>query len=153
MNKELLKQPTTVDTHMGDSTVIKSANYGTTLELFEHDGDYFSVRLHGPEFHGAGRVYACPPTGLDTFFQDLANHWRGWSGKKEWASLEGELSLTATSDSTGHTSLVVRLKSGPYPFDWTLTAVLAIEAGQLEPLAKRISEFLSATGRGNSESQ
>src|SRR5690348_17557308 len=112
---------------MRDPTVIKSANHGTALELFDHNADYFSVRLNGPDFHGVGRVYAYPPTGLDTFFQDLAVHWRGWGGKMEWASLEGELSLTATSDSTGHTNLAVRLRSGPYPFDWTLTAVLVIE--------------------------
>jgi len=81
---------------------------------------------------------------LASFFSDLAAHWQGWSGKKEWGSLEGELSFTATSDSTGHTSLVVRLRSGPYPYDWTLTATLLIDAGQLEPIAKSMEGFLSA---------
>jgi hypothetical protein len=126
---------------MADSTIIKSANHGTALEFFDQEPDYFSVRLHGPDFHGAGRVYAYEPTGLASFFRDLAAHWRGWTGKKEWASLEGELSLCATCDSTGHTSLTVRLRSGPYPFDWSLSVVLLIEAGQLEQIASHIEQF------------
>src|SRR5688572_15692057 len=99
---------------MADSTIIKSANHGMALEFFDQEPDYFSVRLQGPDFYGAGRIYAYEPTGLASFFRDLAAHWRGWTGKKEWASLEGELSLCATCDSTGHTSLAVRLHSGPY---------------------------------------
>src|SRR5262245_4022895 len=103
--------------------VIQSANHGTVLEFSDSDGEFFSVRLHSPEFQGACRVYAYEPTGLGTFFRDLATHWRDWTERKQWSSLEGELSLSATSDSTGHTSLSVRLRSGPYPFQWSVSAV------------------------------
>jgi len=129
---------------MDSSAVIKSSHDGTSLEFSDHSGGYYLATLRGPEFHGGARVYADEPSHLAAFFRDLAAHWQGWSGQKEWGSLEGELSFTATSDSTGHTSLAVRLRSGPYPFDWTLTAVLLIEAGQLEPIAKKMEEFLIA---------
>ena len=129
---------------MDSSAVIKSSHDGTSLEFSDHSGGYYLATLRGPEFHGGARVYTDEPSHLAAFFRDLAAHWQGWSGQKEWGSLEGELSFTATSDSTGHTSLAVRLRSGPYPFDWTLTAVVLIEAGQLEPIAKKMEEFLIA---------
>ncbi len=123
---------------------IKSSHDGTSLVFSDFSGDYFQAALRGPNFEGSGRVYAYEPAHMAAFFRDLAAHWQGWSGQKEWGSLEGELSLTATSDSTGHTSLAVRMRSGPYPFDWTLTAMLLIEAGQLEPIAKKMQKFLIA---------
>lgn len=129
---------------MGSPAVIKSSHDGTSLEFSDHSAGYYVATLRGPEFHGSARVYADEPSHLVAFFRDLATNWRGWSGKKEWASLEGELSFAATCDSTGHTSLAARLRSGPYPFDWTLTAVLLIEAGQLELIAKQMEEFLIA---------
>ncbi len=123
---------------------IKSSHDGTSLEFSDFTGDYFKVCLRGPNFQGAGQVYAYEPAHMAAFFRDLAGHWQGWNGQKEWGSLEDELSLTAASDSTGHTSLAVRLRSGAYPLDWTLAAMLVIDAGQLELIAKQIEEFLSA---------
>ena len=127
---------------MNISVVIKSSHDGTSLEFAHLGGGYFQAALRGPNFQGCGKFYADEPSGLAVFFGDLAAHWQGWSGQKEWQSLEGELSFKATSDATGHTNLAVRLRSGPYPFDWTLTTVLLLDAGQLEPLAKRMEEFL-----------
>jgi hypothetical protein len=128
---------------MEHSTLIKSAHDGTTLEFSDRAGGYYRVSLSGPEMHGACRVYADEPAShLSGFFRDLATNWRGWQGKKEWSSLEGELRFAATSDSTGHTSLSVRLRSGPYPFDWSLSAVLLIEAGKLEQVASDIEKFV-----------
>ena len=129
---------------MHASVHIKSSHEGTSLEFSDYTGDYFQASLRGPSFQGCGRVYAYEPSHLAAFFRDLAAHWEGWSGKKEWGSLEGELLFAATSDSTGHTSLSVRLRSGAYPLDWTLTGVLLIDAGQLESIAKQMNEFLSA---------
>ena len=129
---------------MEHSATIKSAHDGTTVEFSDFTGGYYRVGLSGPDLHGVCQVYAYEPgTGPDKFFRDLATSWRGWQGKKEWSSLEGELRFSATCDSTGHTSLSVRLRSGPYPFDWSLSAVLLIEAGQLERVASDIEKFVS----------
>ena len=129
---------------MKDSITIKSAHGSNLMELFGCDGDYFKVTLSGPSVHGTAQVYSFEPrpTCLAGFFRDLAVHWRGWTGKKEWASLEGELALAATCDSTGHTSLRICLKSGPYSSDWSLSVGLAIEAGQLEGIAEQVESFI-----------
>jgi hypothetical protein len=128
---------------MEHSVIIKSAHDGTTLEFSSRSGDYYRVSLSGPGFHGACQVYAYEPgTGPDKFFRDLAANWRGWQGKKEWSSLEGELKFSATCDSTGHISLSVQLRSGPYPFDWSLSGVLLLEAGGLERIATDVEKFV-----------
>ncbi len=127
---------------MHPSVTIKSSHDGTSLEFSDRVGDYFVASLRGPGFHGCGRVYADEPSHLEGFYLDLAAHWQGWVGEKQWDSLEGELRFTATSDSTGHTTLGVRLRSGPYPYDWTLSAALLLDAGQLESIAKKMKEFL-----------
>jgi hypothetical protein len=128
---------------MENSTVIKSAHDGTTLEFSDRDGGHYRVTLTGPNFHGDCSVYAYEPAShISAFFQDMATNWRGWQGKKEWASLEGELAFAATIDSTGHISLSVRLRSGPYPYDWTLSIVLLLEAGGLEQIARQVERFI-----------
>jgi hypothetical protein len=128
---------------MEHSTVIKSAHDGTTLEFTDRDGDHYRVNLTGPNFHGDCSVYAYEPVAhLSGFFRDMATSWRGWQGKKEWSSLEGELKLAATIDSTGHISLLVRLRSGPNPFNWTISAVLLLEAGSLEQIAGQVERFI-----------
>ena len=127
---------------MAHSITIKSAHDGTTLEFSKDPEDYFRVSFNGPGCHGACLVYVGEPgTPPDKFFRDLASNWRGWQGKKEWSSLEGELRFSATCDSTGHVSLSARLRSGPYPFDWSLSGVLLLEAGSLERIALEIEKL------------
>jgi hypothetical protein len=128
---------------MSFSTIIKSAHNGTTLEFFDRESDYFKIRICGSDFQGAILVYSFEPTssGLTSFFRDLAVHWRGWQGKKEWSSLEGELKFAATSDSTGHISLSVQIRQGAGSFGWLLSAVLLIEAGNLEQLTHNIEKI------------
>ncbi len=44
------------------------------------------------------RVYLHPASGwreLEEFFAGLAADWRGWSGTREWTSLESDLSIEA----------------------------------------------------------
>ena len=65
------------------------------------------------------------------------------SGQKEWESLEGELSLKATSVFHRAHESGGPAKVGAIPIDWTLTKVLLIEAGQLEPIAKKMEDCLS----------
>jgi hypothetical protein len=127
---------------MDASVIIKSAHDGTALKLCNRSGEYFEVHLEGPNFRGATKVWDYEPAHLRQFFSDLAANWRGWDGKREWASIEGEMSLTATIDRTGHISLSVRIRSGPYPFDWTMSAVLLIEAGQLDQIAASVITFV-----------
>ena len=129
---------------MSDHVVIKSADRGAVLELCAPtSAGPFRARLRGEGFDGTVEVYElAPPIELAEFFRDLADHWRGWSGDKRWGSLEDHLCFTATSDSTGHTHLVVELRSGPF-YDWCLRGSLIIEAGQLEQIAAEVERFVS----------
>jgi hypothetical protein len=111
---------------METSVIIKSAHDGTTLEFSDLRGSYYRVSLMGPNFHGDCVVYGYEPASkLSGFFREMATSWQGWQGKKEWSSLQDELELAATIDSTGHISLSVRLRSGPFPLGWTLLLRLA----------------------------
>lgn len=122
---------------------IKSAHDGTALELFGRSGGYYRVRLAGPNFNGVASVYEYEPIYLKMFFSGLAANWKGWSGRKEWASLEGELSLSAVADSTGHINLSVRIRSGDFPFNWNLSATLLLEPGQLDQISASVRTFFA----------
>ena len=131
---------------MTNASIIKSAHGGTTLEFSDYVDGYYKVKLCGSDYNGTALVYADEAAHLGAFFRELATHWRGWEGKKEWGSLQGELGLAAAIDSTGHVSLSVRVHSGPYLYDWLLTATLLIEAGQLEQVAVLMEKFVSHDG-------
>ena len=128
---------------MGDCVIIKSAEHGVVFELQRtRRADTFHARLRGRGFDGRVEVYELgPPKQLAMFFRDLAVNWRGWRGDKQWAALEGALSLTANSDSTGHTRLNVRLWDGSV-HDWRLRGSLVIEAGQLDNIAAEVEAFV-----------
>jgi hypothetical protein len=130
---------------MEPAVTLKSAHGATTLEFFEREGDCFFVRVKGLAFEGTTRVYIHEPEYLKAFFADLTANWKGWAGNKEWASLEGELALSATMDKTGHVSLMVHLQSS-IGDEWTLSAKLDLEAGQLERIAQSVAAFVDGLG-------
>ncbi len=131
---------------MEHSVSIKSTQNDTVLEFSKHVGHHYEVCVRGPSFHAGTRVYDSEPAGLEGFFRDLAANRTGWFGSKEWASAEGEVSITASSDSTGHATLAVHLISGPYCFDWDLTTALLVPLAQLGTVASEMKVFLTGTG-------
>jgi Family of unknown function (DUF6228) len=67
------------------------------------DGELWSVTatLTSDGLEASRKVTAHYATGLDEligYLEDLAAHWRGWDGLKEYKSLEGELALSARHD-------------------------------------------------------
>ena len=91
-----------------------------------------SVRVENPGF-------GHPPTQL---LQALVPCWSGWEGKKSWYSMEGELEIDATSDRTGHITLLVRIP-GDSAVSWSALARVVIEAGQLEAVAQAAEAFFA----------
>jgi hypothetical protein len=126
--------------------LIQSARDEAALELAPLDEDFFLATLRSRGVSGAARVGTFMANGLGEFFRYFADNWRGWQGVKAWASLEGELSLTAESDRVGHVFLDVRLREGA-PARWTLEANLVLEAGMLTELAVHAQEFESKIRR------
>lgn len=133
---------------MTEIFTIASRDRGASLILSPLDGDYFSAQLIHPGLDAQARVGSYMCEGLGDFFAGMADDWKGWSGSRTWASLEGELRLSAESDRTGHVYLGAHLHDGA-PARWTVELGLIVEAGQLERLASMARAFeksvLSAT--------
>jgi hypothetical protein len=70
---------------------------------------------------------------LGTFFQRLADDWRGWGGARQWRSLEGQMEIDARHDGRGHVTLGVTLRRArqAYADDaWSARAVFMVDAGE-----------------------
>jgi hypothetical protein len=79
--------------------------------------------------------------GLPRLFEFISENWRGWEGERQWSSLEGEFSLTASSDKLGHIRLVFCLAPNVLEFGWKLKGEIELEAGGLEKLANDMTSF------------
>ena len=127
-----------------DPVFIKSADTSATLTFCDKEGEYFAVVYESPSVSVRRRVWGytdCPL--LVELFQSVAKEWKGWSGQKEWKSIEGEFSLSATSDKLGHVLLYICSNEFDGTEMWELKVQLALDASQTENIAKRISEFFA----------
>lgn len=120
--------------------------YGITFHSQEHDKNgwlaYYSVSLVAPTMRATIQVDNAPyGTTPADIFEQIANEWKGWEGDKTWGSLEGEFDLSATSDSTGHISLVATVYSGTFPPSSKMVSEFIIESGQLEKYKKNAETF------------
>lgn len=95
------------------------------------------------------RVYAHYATGwgeLADFFAGLAADWRGWSGMREWSSLESDFKIEARHD-YGHVQLHVTLHhalAGWGNHGWKASADLTLEPGeQLSRVADEMKDFVN----------
>jgi len=106
--------------------------------------ELYRVTLESPLMHASTDVYNSPyRIFLNDYFQDLANFWNGWEGKKECEAIEGEIHLAATISKLGHVNLEITLNIYGYPSDWVAFAKLDIEAGQLDKIAKEAKLFFT----------
>jgi hypothetical protein len=124
---------------------ICSARDGVVLTLSDFvyedgsaDSETFVVSVRGYQLGAEIKVSSVMAPNLADYFLDLSEHWRGWKGEKKWATLEGEFSLIATADSTGHTTLNYCMRSPYTGFHWELRGALELDVGQLESLAKNV---------------
>jgi hypothetical protein len=138
--------PRSVREHGMASFLIESSQDEAALELSSSDVVYFLATLRSRGVRGTARVGTFMSQGLAELFAHFANNWKGWEGSKDWASLEGELSISARADSLGHIFMNVRLRDGA-PAKWTLQAELILEAGALPMLANRARDFETAVVR------
>lgn len=125
---------------MMESFTIQSRDPGTSLTLRSHDSDYLAAEIRSAGLDATAKVSTYLANGFAAYFLRLATDWRGWSGQREWASLEGDLALTAECDRAGHVYLHVHLHDGA-PARWEVGAELVLEAGQLERLASEARTF------------
>ena len=80
---------------------------------------------------------------LSALFRDLADALGGFEGEREYASLEGQLSLRCTHDGRGTVSCAVTL-ARPAPPKWSFSAHLDLGAGaHLERIASEFEAFVT----------
>jgi len=113
----------------------------TVLRCSEGETD-FEVAVKTPWFSGVAPASTYFNGSPAVMFCEMASAWAGWKDKKKWSDLEGRVEFSATSDSTGHVSLTVKLVGQDY--DSSLLVVLKYDAGQLDGMAKAISQLLGA---------
>jgi Family of unknown function (DUF6228) len=132
-----------------ESFTIKSASDAASLEFFDREPadtnlpiEEFWVRITDVNLS----IAAVVDGGYDhqhpgSFFMEMAQLWKGWPGELSWESLYGELALQATQDHSGHISLRIKMCRGHYEYDWSFVYTLAMEAGQLESIARLSALF------------
>ena len=133
---------------MNKAATLRSVQDGTTVTFrdaarsrYEPGVGKFVVHVRGPAIEASATVDGYMSEGLPRLFREMARSWTGWKGAKEWQSLEGELKLSAESDSLGHVTLRVSLRSGHYAYGWRIEIGLLLEAGQLEDTAHAIESW------------
>lgn len=130
-----------------DSVVIKSSGDFAEFRMSERNGllrsagsEFYRVTLEATDIKISVKVYAFDPFDKSfwSYFEDLANNWRGWESEKQWSSLEGEFKVSSESDSLGHIRMGFALES----FDkWNAQIIINLDAGQLEDIAQKVKQF------------
>jgi hypothetical protein len=116
-----------------DALLLESSRDGH-LEIRRDGPEWWRATLTLPALIATARVDCFSPDGeqaLGVFFRRLSDDWRGWKGERTWASIEGAFDLAATHDGLGHVALRVRIRSGLYDDDWTVTGFVWLDAGPL----------------------
>ncbi len=102
---------------------------------------YF-VTAEAPNFSATIEVDNAPyGTSPADLFAEIADRWSGWQGVKRWQALDGEYELQATSDSTGHITIVALINSRSFPPSWEAKVSIVVEAGSVDKLAVNAKEF------------
>lgn len=127
---------------------ILSANSGNALQFIPAGkrGQLFRIQLDAGPLRVEKSIYdhghAAPY--LPKVFREMANEWKGWSGLKTWAALEGDLSLQFAWQRTGHVTVdIVLTDDAGAEEPWQVKARLVIEVGMLDDLARTAEAFFN----------
>ena len=123
-----------------DKITIKCKNYGSLLSFSQRDKEGWMTEIIGLGITAKIKTsdYLYDPC---SFFSDIASHWRGWDGIKEYKSLEGELTIQAQHDKKGEVSMNVTLTPNDRADDWKVEHTFGVEPGQLDKIALEMKEF------------
>jgi hypothetical protein len=114
------------------------------LIFFNRRGDYFNVRLEGCSATAEIRVWGYTDCELLLdMFDAMEAAPQGWESPFEWSSIEGELTLKATSDKLGHVLINVKLydRQNGGGEAWSLSAGIETALGELPGLAAEAKKF------------
>jgi len=127
---------------MMNDCVLKSPISSAILTFYDRDVEYFTVMYANPSVKLKKRVWGYTDCNLlIDLFMSIASEWRGWKGIKQWASIEGDFSISATCDSLGHVMLNIILVEFDGPEPWMSEVQLGLEPSQTDDIAKSIKVF------------
>lgn len=118
---------------------------------YREDGwvERFRLTLESPRMTATIEVDNPPwAPSLSEYFCELADHWKGWEGSKQWQAGEGEFSIDSTMSKQGHACMRITMNVYGSPSDWIAMAELDIESGQLDHIARTASKFFSRNSHG-----
>jgi hypothetical protein len=121
---------------------IKSNNNGYKLVLKWLGNEQLVATLSGPGIMLSNHVWllACDDY-LADYWMELAGAWDGWSGEKNWGSLEGDLKFFGSHDGKGTVTIKIQMQFGE-PKGWVATAYLELDPGSsLGALAEEMKVF------------
>jgi hypothetical protein len=102
----------------------------------------FEVVIDADGVHAERGVLTYGGDGLDTFFQDLAAEWKGWSGVRRWDALENGMSIEA-SHGGNRVELLFILRRDFDADAWQLRVPVRIAPGEsLRNLARATAELV-----------
>src|SRR6218665_2918282 len=122
--------------------VIRSSRGRRSLRLHSPNRDEFVASIEGDGPQASIRVWGYTDGELLVdLFQSVARAWRGWPGKRTWASIEGEFSVAISTTNLGAVTIAVELAHRDGLDDWRLAIPIFAEAGQLESIARQVAAF------------
>ena len=111
---------------------------------------HFAVEVRGDGVSASARVVMLEYTWteLATFFQVLADSWRGFDGERTWRSIDGHLAISARVDPVGHVALSFAVRNGPWsPWEVRLEGV-SVDAGEdMAVVARAIRRWIESGKR------
>jgi hypothetical protein len=119
--------------------VLPSNDGGDRLRIWViRPGDQWRARIECADLTAEAKVYerfSGDTLRLDAYFNELAEHWRGWNGDIEWEALG--LRLAARHDGLGHVTIDATLDEDYVAANrWRVRASLVLDAGTLRRLAR-----------------
>jgi hypothetical protein len=109
-------------------------------------GELWSVRtrLRVPNLDASALVHLSTHQDgeLLAFFELLAREWQGWPGLREWRTAEGGLSFSCAHDGNATVAMATELRD--WNLDWVARAIVPVDSGALEQLARDLERFLAA---------
>lgn len=130
----------TVTSSASDARLVLEAGRDTGREV-----ESYTARLAVAGLHADSGVDTYGDDGLPAYFAALAQDWRGWSGSREWWSLEGQFSLDSEHDGLGTVRMVAGLAPDTALTRWQAAIVLMVDAGGLEHAAGAVARFFGSS--------
>lgn len=121
---------------------IKSSESSYRLIFSNKIGENFDVRYKGQAIEVARTVWAYEDFPyLVGFFQKIATNWKGWDKSIEWQSVEGEFTLSATSDRLGHALITIGMTQYDDDEQWKVNLSLRINTTQASDIVKGLKSL------------